>query len=121
MAAEVFVEEFLYRGQPSADAADAAWHVVLGAADVDAFGKPVLNLNGPLNMTQAIAAGWPLPTILAAINSASLTQIEAVQAQLAAAQTQSTTLEQELTDAQTQLVAAASQIAELKAQLVPSA
>lgn len=103
--AEIFVEEFLYRGQPSADEADAAWHVVLGAADVDAFGKPVLNLQGPLNMTQAIAAGWPLPTILAAINSASLTQIEAVQAQNA-------TLTQELTDAQAQIASLQQQLAD---------
>lgn len=105
MAAEIFVEEFLYRGQPSADEADAAWHVVLGAADTDAFGKPVLNLNGPLNMTQAIAAGWPLPTILAAINSASLTQIEAVQAQNA-------TLTQELADAQAQIASLQQQLAD---------
>lgn len=103
--AEIFVEEFLYRGQPSADEADAAWHVVLGAADVDAFGKPVLNLNGPFNMTQAIAAGWPLPTILAAINSASLTQIEAVQAQNA-------TLTQELTDAQNEIASLQQQLAD---------
>lgn len=114
--AEIFVEEFLYRGQPSADEADAAWHVVLGAADTDAFGKPVLNLNGPLNMTQAIAAGWPLPTILAAINSASLTQIEAVQAQLTAVNAEVTTLQQELSDSAAQIAALTAQLAAANAQ-----
>lgn len=67
--------EFLYRGRP-ADSADApAWHVTLGAAGKDTFGRAYHD-EATLNMSQAEAAGWALPAILGAINTDALKEVE---------------------------------------------
>ena len=88
MAAEIFVQEFLYRGQPSDNAVGSSFHVVLGAADTDAFGNEKISLNGPMTPDQAAAQGYPLPALLAAINAGLLSQVTALQAEVAALQSQ---------------------------------
>lgn len=117
MAAEIFVYEFLYRGQPAANIANAAWHVTLGASDTDGFGKPSLTLNGPLSIAQAESASFPLPTLLGMINDASLKQIEVLNASVADLQTQVSAVTDQLNTATSQNEALASQLADATAQI----
>lgn len=80
--AEIFVEEFLYRGKPAGDPDGPAWHVVLASVDQDGFGRVAITRNGPMGVDAATALGYPLPKILDAVNIALATQLTTVQAQV---------------------------------------
>lgn len=67
--------EFLYRGRPEGSVEAPAWHVVLGASGNDTFGRPYHD-EATLSVAQAEAAGWALPTVLAAINTDALKEVE---------------------------------------------
>lgn len=69
----IYFYEFLYRGRPSGSIEEPAWHVVLAADSVDAFGAKS-HTERTLNMVQAQEAGWALPQILSAINADILAQ-----------------------------------------------
>lgn len=86
MADPIFVYEFLYRGQTASSPNQPAWHIVMGQfPGNDSFGnaQPITR-SSVMNMTQAEAAGYSLPTIIATINAALTTQVEALEAQVAA-------------------------------------
>ncbi len=76
----IYIEEFLWRGRPEGDAREPAWHVVLGSAGTDAFGRPFRDLTAPLTPDGAKALGYDLPAILAAINTETLRECEALRA-----------------------------------------
>ena len=73
------IDEFLYRGKPAGQA--PAWHVVLANEVSDGMGGTITALKGPLNMTQAEDAGFPLPVIIASINSELLKNNELLRAE----------------------------------------
>lgn len=79
----LYVSEFLFRGHEPAGGAAPAWHLVLGQSGSDAFGAPLPD--GPvMTMQQAEAAGYDLPAVIAAINTAALAEAERLGALLAA-------------------------------------
>lgn len=80
----IYLDEFLYRGKP--DGSAGAYHVVLGSATVDAFGAPQLSLSGALTPEQASEKGFPLPAIIAAMNTDLLAANNALKAALAVLQ-----------------------------------
>jgi hypothetical protein len=71
----VHLEEFLYRGRPEGGDEPPAWHVVLLSVADDGLGGKSL-AHKTLSMAQAEEAGWPLPTIIDAINTDALKEIE---------------------------------------------
>lgn len=71
MSGKYYVEEFLYRGRPSGDPRSADWHLVVGIDGIDPSGRPYPPMP-IMSSSQAIAAGWPLPEVLAAINAETL-------------------------------------------------
>lgn len=75
-----FVQEFLYRGNANDT---GAWHVVLGNVVEDGFGGERLLLTPPMTPAQATTAGFPLPAVIVDINTATLAEVEALQAQVA--------------------------------------
>jgi hypothetical protein len=80
----LFVEEFLYRGRAPADLQPSAWHVILGDAVTDAFGKQSISLSDALTPSQAEALGFPLSKVIAGINDELAKQVDVLSAELAA-------------------------------------
>lgn len=73
----IFLYEFLYRGRPGGSAEPPAWHLILGSATVNDFGKSQIAAGDAMSVTQAKEAGWGLPEIVAAINADVLVETEA--------------------------------------------
>lgn len=90
----VYVEEFLYRGRPPNDLRPPAWHIVLfenvGESEVD---KQPHYRSHTLNVTQAEAAGYPLPKLIDAINSEALKEIERMRVVIGQLETKIASLE----------------------------
>jgi hypothetical protein len=80
----LFVEEFLYRGRAPSDAQPSAWHVILGDAVTDAFGKQSISLSDALTPSQAEELGFPLSAVIAGINNELAKQVDALSTELAA-------------------------------------
>lgn len=80
MADEIYIDEFLYRGRSKSDDIPPAWHIVLGSVGIDGFGNKTRSLNGPLNETQATAAGYTLASIIPALNIDTLKAHDELQA-----------------------------------------
>jgi len=91
----IYIEEFLYRGKAPSSGATEAWHVILGNETDNGFGGKAVAISDPMSPAQAATAGFPLPVILAAINTA-------IMDQLTASQAQTTTLQAQLDALQTQ-------------------
>lgn len=71
-----YIYEFLYRGVSPNDAgAEPAWHLIIAADSTDGFGTRQ-QATRTLNMQQALAEGWALPTIIETINAQALAQVE---------------------------------------------
>jgi hypothetical protein len=79
----VHLEEFLYRGRAEDSTEPLAWHVVLLSITKDEFGENLLRAK-TLNITQAEEAGWPLPEVIATINTEAMKEVEALRTELAA-------------------------------------
>ena len=83
--ADLYIHEFLFRGKP--DGA-TEFHVYLGAVVADPFtgepGEPILK--GPLTLAEAEALGFPLPTILEAVNKQALDELAKAREEIAALQ-----------------------------------
>lgn len=87
--ASPYFYEFLYRGRPPGGKEEPNWHIMLGADGIDAFKRPFHD-EVVLNSSQAAAAGWALPAVIAAINTDILqenerfrTKISELEAQIA--------------------------------------
>lgn len=87
-----YIYEFLYRGRPTRSLDPPAWHLILGD---DATGKERC-----LNMAQAVAAGWALPSLLTAMNTAAVTRVLELEAENTTHRARVATLEGELARAQ---------------------
>jgi hypothetical protein len=72
----IYVDEFLYRGRAPGSAEPPAWHLTLGSAGEDDFGRPVTSTR-TLSVGEAEAAGWHLPAVIAEINAMLAVEIEA--------------------------------------------
>ena len=79
----IYLDEFLYRGRAPGDDRAPAWHVVLGSVGTDAFGRPFRDTTAPLTPDAALALGYDLPAILAAINTETLRECETLRAKAA--------------------------------------
>ncbi|MGU3387300.1 hypothetical protein ACLBYG_22510 [Methylobacterium sp. D53M] len=88
MARAIHIEEFLWRGRPAGSDQPAAWHIrLMATGGVDDFNAPIpAVVSDPMTPEQAAAAGFPLPVILAAINTEALAQVANLQGALAALQ-----------------------------------
>lgn len=79
-----FLYEFLFRGGDPATGAGGAWHIRI-AQSVALPGEAAhVVIGGALTPEQAAAAGFPLPTVLAAINAEALAQVASLNGSLAA-------------------------------------
>lgn len=78
-----FVHEFMFRGRAPGDVQPPAWHVILGDNITDPFGNSKFVDSGALTPAQAAAAGFPLPALLAAINTATMAQVTSLRAEVA--------------------------------------
>lgn len=85
--AETYIHEFLFRGKPDGT---TEFHIYLGAVVADPFtgepGDPILK--GPLTLEEAEAFGFPLPTIIDAINKQALTEVATVREEVVSLQAQ---------------------------------
>jgi len=80
---EPFLYEFLYRGRAPGAAEPPAWHVMLAQSVTPPGGGPAqVVASGALSPAQAEAAGFPLPTLLAAINASIMADRDAKAAAL---------------------------------------
>src|SRR5882672_11850984 len=79
----IYIEEFLYRGKAPSTGETEAWHVVLGNEIDNGFGQMVVNISNPMTPSQAQAVGFPLPVILASINTIIMDQLDAEKAKSA--------------------------------------
>ena len=80
----VYLDEFLYRGNP--DGAEGTFHVVLGSQSTDAFGTTQTSLSQALTPEEALAQGFGLPAIVAAINTGLAAENVSLKAQVLALQ-----------------------------------
>lgn len=79
-----YLYEFTFRGRhPSEAPLPSDYHVRLGD-QVTNFGQSQLVQSGPLTPAQAAALGFPLPTIVAAINTAIMADNAALREDVAA-------------------------------------
>jgi hypothetical protein len=79
----IYVHEFLWRGREPGSAETPAWHVILADVGTDGFGQPTRS-ERTLNVAQATEAGFDLDAIVAGINTAALTELEALRAEVEA-------------------------------------
>jgi hypothetical protein len=79
----IFLEEFLWRGRAPDTNEPPAWHVILGHVTTNAFEKRTLSLSHALTPDQAKELGFDLPDALAAINQASLAEIDGLRGEVA--------------------------------------
>lgn len=113
----VYFYEFLYRGRPANSTTPPAWQVILAVDSTDAFGNVRTDLLPAMTPEQAEAAGSSLPTIIAAINAASLAQVTALQEQVTALQEQVTSITSDKSAAESQVASLNAQVTSLRAQL----
>ncbi|MGU3386941.1 hypothetical protein ACLBYG_20690 [Methylobacterium sp. D53M] len=108
MARAIHIEEFCWRGRPEGSDQPADWHIrLMATGGMDDFNKPIpAALSDPMTPEQAAAAGFPLPTIFAAINADALAQVTSLQATIA-------TLQKTLAD---ERMASADQVTALQAK-----
>lgn len=86
----VFLFEFLFRGvDPNgANPGGASYHVILGQSGVDTWGAPTVQLSQAMTPAQAVAAGYTIPAIASAINTATMATNTQLAAQVVELQAQ---------------------------------
>ncbi|TDR90278.1 hypothetical protein [Enterovirga rhinocerotis] len=102
----VFVYEFLFRGRPPGSGGPPAFHVILGDAQTDAFGRETISLNGPMTPEQAGALGFPLETVIETINADTLEEVGALSARASTLESENGDLRLEVEELKAALAAA---------------
>lgn len=77
---KVWLDEFLFRGRPPDSEEPMAWHINVLATSTDAFGEETVSMR-QYDMTTAEKAGYPLPDIIAGINTEVMKDCEKLRAE----------------------------------------
>lgn len=102
-----YIEEFLYRGRPPGSDQEPAWHVNIGDTETNTIKQ--------FNMATAIADGWSLPSIIAEINEAAVSELSAALALATQLQAEVENVEQDKAAVAAHLVRAQQQNFEMQA------